>query len=53
MVLNVAQQADKCLYDLRATFDDRTNSTYSSINFCDNSWITLSLSNDKAVYKAS
>ena len=39
-----------CRMDLRVTFSDGTKAVYSTINVCDNSYLTLHWSNGKATY---
>ncbi|WP_447727931.1 hypothetical protein [Sphingomonas koreensis] len=39
--------ANQCRYDLRATFEDTTTQVWSSVNICDNSYITLKLAGGK------
>ncbi len=39
-----------CKFDLRAIFSDGTNAIFTSINVCDNSYVTLKFSNGKPVH---
>ena len=44
------READKCRYDLRATFSDLSAAVYSGVNVCDYSYVTLKLVNGKAAF---
>jgi len=42
--------ASQCRYDIKATFEDATTQVWAAINVCDNSYITLKLTNGKASF---
>ena len=39
-----------CRYDLKTSFTDQSTATFSGVNVCDNSYVTLKFSNGKAVF---
>lgn len=39
-----------CKYDVKATFADDTNSVWSGINLCDNSYVTIAYKNGTPTY---
>lgn len=41
-----------CKYDVRATFEDKSNAVWSGFNVCDNSYITVSLTNGQPSFKS-
>ncbi len=42
-----------CRMDLRATFSDATAAVYASINVCDNTYVTLKLTNGKPTFSTN
>lgn len=44
------KQGSICRYDLKTSFTDRSTATFSGVNVCDNSYVTLKFSSGKAVY---
>ncbi|RYD47219.1 MAG: hypothetical protein EOP60_17840 [Sphingomonadales bacterium] len=43
-----------CKYDVKATFADDTNATWTNINICDNSFVTVSVNAaGTAIFKAN
>ncbi|MBC9034329.1 hypothetical protein IAG41_18220 [Sphingomonas sp. JC676] len=41
MTVHFDKAGSQCRYDIKATFTDDTSATWSSINVCDNSYITV------------
>jgi hypothetical protein len=50
MTIHFDKPTGTCKFDLRATFSDATNAIFTSINVCDNSYVTLKFSNGKPVH---
>lgn len=53
MEIGFDKPADKCRYDLRATFTDLSTVVYSGVNVCVYSTVTLKLVNGKASYSSN
>lgn len=45
--------ASKCRFDLKAVFTDTTSAVWSSINVCDNSYVTIKYVNNKPTYTSN
>jgi len=45
--------ASACKFDVRATFEDKTNAVWPNINLCDNSYVTVAFTGDKPTFKAN
>lgn len=45
--------ANQCRYDLKATFEDGTSLVWPGANICDNSYVTLKLTNGKPTIAAN
>ncbi|GAA0737912.1 hypothetical protein CA233_12000 [Sphingomonas sp. ABOLD] len=45
--------ASACKFDLRATFEDKTDAVWPNINLCDNSYVTVAFTGDKPTFKAN
>lgn len=45
--------ANQCRYDLKATFEDGTSLVWPGANICDNSYVTLKLTNGKPTVTAN
>lgn len=50
MTIHFDKPTGTCKFDLRATFSDATNAIFTSINVCDNLYVTLKFSNGKPVH---
>ena len=47
------KQGSTCRYDLKTSFTDRSVATFSAVNVCDNSYVTLKFSNGKPTYSVN
>ncbi|WP_010545080.1 hypothetical protein [Sphingomonas elodea] len=45
--------ASACKFDVRATFEDKTNAVWPNINLCDNSYVTVAFTGEKPTFKAN